>query len=241
MKLNAIIIDDERLARRELRSLLADFDEITVSGEAEDLAGAIELIERDRPEVVFLDIQLRNENGFDLLEKVEQNFKLIFVTAFDEFAIRAFEINALDYLLKPVNPERLATAIKRLDDNDEKIENQNELRQLEIDDRLLMEVNERSLFLQVADISHICASGDYTEIYMTNGQKSLVEKPLREWEERLPEKHFTRIHRSTMINLNKIEKIETLFNRTMEVQLTNSLQTFSVSRRFAAKLKEKFG
>lgn len=239
MKQTAIIVDDERLARKELRSLLADFEEISVVGEAEDLSETVDLIESKKPDVVFLDVQLRNENGFELLEKVEQNFKLIFVTAFDEFAIRAFEINALDYLLKPVNPERLATAIERLFD-DEK-EKESNLRKLEIDDRLFLEINERSCFVQVSEISHIAASGDYTEIFTTDAKKFLTEKPLREWEERLPEKHFTRIHRSTIINLNEIEKIETLFNRTMELTLKNFAKNFSVSRRFAAKLKEKFG
>lgn len=241
MKLKAIIVDDERLARRELRSLLVEFDEISVIGEAEDLSQTIDLIESLKPDVVFLDIQLRNENGFDLLEKIEKNFKLIFVTAFDEFAIRAFEINALDYLLKPVNPERLTTAIERLFDEDEEIQEETELRKLEIDDRLFVEINERSCFLQVTEISHIAASGDYTEIFMKNGKMTLIEKPLKEWEERLPEKHFTRIHRSTIINLNEVEKIETLFNRTMEVYLRNFEKEFSVSRRYATKLKEKFG
>lgn len=240
MKQTAIIVDDERLARKELRSLLAAFEEISVIGEAEDLSQTVELINNRNPNVVFLDIQLRNETGFDLLEKVKQDFKLIFVTAFDEFAIRAFEINALDYLLKPVNPERLATAIKRLFKNKES-KYQHQFRQLEIDDRLFVEINERSCFLQISEISHICASGDYSEVLMTDGRKFLIEKPLREWEERLPEKHFTRIHRSTIINLNKVEKIETLFNRTMEIRLQNFQEKFKVSRRYTTKIKEKFG
>ena len=239
--MKAIIVDDERLARRELRSLLANFAEIAVIGEAEDLSETVDLIERQKPDVVFLDIQLRNENGFDLLDKIEQTFKLVFVTAFDEFAIRAFEINALDYLLKPVNPERLATAIERLSDDEAEKKPTEEIRKLEIDDRLFVEINERSCFLQVAEISHISAAGDYTEVYMIDGKKTLIEKPLKEWEERLPEKHFTRIHRSTIINLNEVEKIETLFNRTMEVSLKRFQKEFNVSRRYAAKLKEKFG
>ena len=240
MKLNAIIVDDERLARKELRSLLGDFDQINVVGEAEDLSKTIALIKDRKPDVVFLDIQLRNENGFDLLEKIKPNFKLIFVTAFDEFAIRAFEINALDYLLKPVNPDRLATAIERLFEDDEEPKEDTELRKLEMDDRLFIEINERSCFLKISEISHITASGDYTEIFMTDRNTSLIEKPLREWEERLPKKYFTRIHRSTIINLEQIDKIEILFNRTMEVYLRNFTQPFKVSRRFATQLKEKF-
>ncbi|MEZ5345921.1 MAG: LytTR family DNA-binding domain-containing protein [Pyrinomonadaceae bacterium] len=238
MTKTAIIVDDERLARKELRALLAEFDVLSVIGEAKNLAETIGLIREKKPDVVFLDIQLSGENGFDLLEKIDRDFKLIFVTAFDEFAIRAFEVNALDYLLKPVNPQRLATALDRLFEEPE-IESV-EIRKLEIDDRILVEINGRSYFILISEISHICASGDYTEVFFENGKRSLIEKPLREWEERLPEKHFARIHRSTVINIGRIEKIETLFNKTMEVTLKDHPKALPVSRRYAAILKEKF-
>ena len=238
MKYKTIIVDDERLARKEMRRLLAEFDEIAVVGEAENLSEAARLIEEEKPNIVFLDIQLSGENGFDLLEKVEQNFKLIFVTAFDAYAIRAFEVNALDYLLKPVNPERLAKAIARL--VEEKPEEKSELRSLEFDDRIFLELGERSIFLKVCDISHINAAGDYSEVFTIDGQKFLIEKPLREWEKRLPEKRFLRIHRQTIINLEEVEEIETWFNRTFQVRLKKFPQPLAVSRRYAVKLKSKF-
>ena len=238
MKYKTIIVDDERLARREMRSLLADFGEvIAVAGEAENLADAAELIEREKPQLVFLDIQLAGENGFDLLKMTEADFKLIFVTAFDAYAIRAFEVNALDYLLKPVNPERLAKAISRLS---EKEETENEFRPLEFDDRIFLETNSRSLFLKVCDISHIIAAGDYSEIFTVDRKKHLIEKSLREWELRRPEKYFLRIHRGTIINLEQIEFLEPWFNRTFQVQLKNYEQALAVSRRFAVKLKNRF-
>lgn len=237
MKYKTVIVDDERLARREMRRLLAEFDEIAVVGEAENLSESIDLIEREKPNIVFLDIQLSNENGFDLLEKTEQNFKVIFVTAFDAYAIRAFEVNALDYLLKPVNPERLAKAIERLnEENDSKPE----LRPLAFDDRIFLELGERSIFLKVCDISHINAAGDYSEIFTIDKRKFLIEKPLREWEQRLPEKNFLRIHRRTIVNLEEIEQIETWFNRTFQVQIKNYQKPLAVSRRYAVKLKSKF-
>ncbi len=238
MKYKTIIVDDERLARKEMRRLLAEFDEIIISGEAENLAEAVLLIEKEKPNIVFLDIQLSNENGFDLLEKTAADFKLIFVTAFDAYAIRAFEVNALDYLLKPVNPERLANAIERL--NEEKSIAKSELRPLEFDDRILLELGSRSIFLKVFDISYINASGDYSEVFTVSGKKFLLEKPLREWEERLPEKNFLRIHRQTIINLEQIEEIESWFNRTFQVRLKNFRETLAVSRRYAVKLKSKF-
>lgn len=238
MKYKTIIVDDERLARREMRRLLAEFDEIAIVGEAENLSEAIGLIEKERPHIVFLDIQLSSENGFDLLERTEQNFKLVFVTAFDAYAIRAFEVNALDYLLKPVNPERLAKAIERV--GEEKSDSKGELRPLEFDDRIFLEIGERSVFLKVSDISHINSSGDYSEIFTVAGKNILTEKPLREWEERLPEKHFLRIHRQTIINLEEIENIESWFNRTFQVRLKNYRQMFAVSRRYSVKIKNRF-
>ncbi len=237
MNYKTIIVDDERLARKEMRRLIAEYDEIIVVGEAENLSEAIQLIETEKPQIVFLDIQLSGENGFDLLEKTAQNFKLIFVTAFDDYAIRAFEVNALDYLLKPVNPERLAKAIARLaEENDKK----HELRPLEFDDRIFIEIGGRSIFLKVCDISCINSSGDYSEIFTSDKRKLLVEKPLREWEDRLPEKHFLRIHRQTIINLEEIEEVESWFNRTFQIRLKNCREKLSVSRRYAAKLKQKF-
>jgi two-component system LytT family response regulator len=238
MKYKTVIIDDERLARKEMHRLLAEFDEIDVVGEAENLSEAVELITNEKPKIVFLDVQLSNENGFDLLEKIKPNFKLIFVTAFDDYAIRAFEVNALDYLLKPVNPERLEKAISRL--KEEKQDEKPELRPLEFEDRIFLELGERSIFLKVSEISHINAAGDYSEIFTVGKRKLLIEKPLREWEDRLPAKHFLRIHRQTIINLEEIDTIETWFNRTFQVRLKTFAQPLAVSRRYAIKLKNKF-
>jgi two-component system LytT family response regulator len=238
MKLTAIIIDDERLARRELRSLLTEFAEISIVGEAKNLAEAVNLIRINKPDVVFLDIQLSNENGFDLLEMVEKDFKLIFVTAFDEFAIRAFEINAIDYLLKPVNPERLAKTLERLFETEEKSEVT--LRKLEYEDRLFIEIGERSRFLKIRSIKCICADGDYTQVFTDDGKKYLVTKPLKEWEDRLPGQYFIRIHRSAIVNLEFIERVETWFSRSYQIHLHGMKEPLTVSRRYAAHLKLKF-
>jgi len=238
MKLTAIIVDDERLARSELRLLLADFAEISIVGEAKNLTEAVNLIRAHKPDVVFLDVQLSNENGFDLLEKVEKDFKLIFVTAFDEFAIRAFEINAIDYLLKPVNPERLAKTLERLFETEEKPEATS--RKLEYEDRLFIETGERSRFLKISSIKCICADGDYSTVFTDDGKKHLITKPLKEWEDRLPEKHFVRIHRSNIVNLEFVERVETWFGRSYQIYLRDTKEPLPVSRRCAAQLKLKF-
>lgn len=237
MKYKAIIIDDERLARKEMRRLLADFNEIAIAGEADTVAGAVQLIEAERPDLVFLDIQLTGENGFDLLEQVDRTFKVIFVTAFDAFAVRAFEVNAIDYLLKPVNPDRLAKAIDRLSEEGLPLKS---LPPFEFDDRVFLEQGNRSVFLKVSHIAYIMAAGDYSEIFTGEGRMFLLEKSLREWEERLPEKHFLRIHRQTIVNLDAIEHLEPWFNRTFQVRLKGSGMMLAVSRRYAVKLKNKF-
>jgi two-component system LytT family response regulator len=238
MALTAIIVDDERLARAELRLLLADFAEISIVGEAKNLSEAVNLIRAEKPDVVFLDIQLAHENGFDLIEKVEKDFKLIFVTAFDEYAIRAFEINAIDYLLKPVNPERLARTLERLFETEERREVTS--RKLEYEDRLFVEVGARSSFLKINSIKCISADGDYSIVFTDDGKKHLIAKPLKEWEDRLPEKHFVRIHRSNIVNLEFIEKVETWFGRSYQIYLHGIKEPLTVSRRYAAQLKSKF-
>jgi two-component system LytT family response regulator len=242
--LKSLIVDDERLARMELRSLLVDFKEIEVVGEAENNIQAIRIIEAKMPDVVFLDIQMAGETGFDLLEKLSAvEFKTVFVTAFDAYALRAFEVNALDYLMKPVNPERLAqTVAKLLDDEKSSVTEKSPiLRPLEYDDRLLVQCGSRSFFLRIDSISHVTSAGDYSEILTIKGQKFLIEKSLREWEERLPEKHFARIHRTAIVNLECVERLENWFNRSYQIYLQNTHEPLTVSRRYATKLKLKFG
>lgn len=238
MTFKTILIDDERLARKELCYLLADYKDVCIVGEAKNLSEAISLINEKKPDLVFLDIQLRQENGFDLLEHVKHNFHLIFVTAFDEYAIRAFEINAMDYLLKPVNPKRLQASFDRLYSDIAVRAAQNS--QLNIDDQLFLPLGEHSRFICITTISHICASGDYTELYTKSGVKILLEKSLKKWMERLPAQHFQRIHRSTIINLNEIASVKPLLNQTMEIELINVPRIFTVSRRYSKAFKLKF-
>lgn len=234
---SAVIVDDERLARNKLRSLLAKHFEIQIIGEADSVRNALDAIERLRPDVVFLDIQMPGESGFDLLYKASSPFKVIFVTAFDEYAIRAFDVNALDYLLKPVNPDRLARAIERL--SSPQSESEKPERSLEYDDHLFLAIEERSVFLKISSIECISAAGPYSEILTWDKKKALVLKSLKEWETRLPEKHFTRIHRSTIINIEYVERIEKGFNYSYDVYLRGIKEPFVMSRRYASKLKGK--
>jgi two-component system LytT family response regulator len=197
------------------------------------------LIEQARPDVLFLDIQMPGQTGFDLVNRLKRHVRIIFVTAFDEYAIRAFEINALDYLLKPINPERLARAIERLAKAAPGPGLQP--RALEYDDFLLLPFGEASLFLKLGSIKCIRAAGVYSQVIITDSRKALVLRSLNEWEARLPEKHFARIHRSTIVNLNYVERIEDWFNRSSRLFLKETAEPLSVSRRYAARLRHRFG
>lgn len=236
-KFKTLIVDDERLARTELRNLLGSFDNLEVIGEAENVADAINAIEKTNPDVIFLDIQMPGESGFDLVNKIQTDAKVIFVTAFDEYAIRAFEINALDYLLKPINPERLRTAIERISDTE--FEESSD-KKLTFDDRLFLPINNEMKFIKINEITCIIAAGDYSEINLHTNQKGLVLKSMREWENRLPEKYFCRIHRSTIVNMEFIDKIEEWFNHSFRVYISGMKEPLVMSRRYASKLKEKF-
>lgn len=234
-----LIVDDERLARKDLISLLTEYKNIKVVGEADNVTNAVKAIEEFNPEIIFLDIQMPGETGFDLLNKIKTEARIIFVTAFDEYAIRAFEINALDYLLKPVNPDRLARTIERIEQNEEP--ELGEPRKLEYDDRLFLMINDSMTFLKIKSILSIQAAGDYTEIETRDGIKGLTLKSMKEWESRLPEQFFSRIHRSTIINMEYIDKLEEWFNYSYKVYLKGIEKPYVMSRRYVAKLKKMMG
>lgn len=238
-KLKAIVVDDERLARKELISMLKEFDNISVVAEADDVTSAIAEIENHNPDVVFLDIQMPGKSGFELLDLVELNAKVIFVTAFDEFAIRAFEINALDYLLKPVNPKRLKTAIERLDKKT--IDKETTDKKINYDDHLLLNISNKLKFIKVNSIVSITAASDYSNIVLQDGKKGLTLKTMKEWERRLPIQYFCRIHRSNIVNLNYVDYLEEWFNNSHKVYLKNINEPLIMSRRYVANLKSKMG
>lgn len=229
--IRALIVDDERLARVELRSMLRAHAEIEVVGEAQSVAEARSLLASEEPDVVFLDIQLQGESGFDLLDQSTPTFRTIFVTAHDSHALRAFDVNALDYLLKPIHPERLSRAISNLHASPSKAPT----RQLEYEDRLLLD-----RFIKVRSIVMITAAGDYSEVLTEDNRKTETLKPLREWEERLPPRHFTRVHRSAIINLEFVDGLEDWFSRSYRVRLKNLSEPIVVSRRYAAQMKARF-
>lgn len=237
--LRVLVVDDERLARKDLISLLGAYDHITIVGEADDVPSAVRAVERLDPDVIFLDIQMPGDSGFDLLEKAAVEAQVIFVTAYDEYAIRAFEVNALDYLLKPVNPERLAKTLERLEHQERGTPART--RRLRYDDRLFLMLGRHFKFLKVSTILAVTAAGDYSEVLISDGLKGLVLKSMKEWETRLPAQHFLRVHRSTIINMEYIDCVEEWFNYSFKVYLKGVEEPYVISRRYATKLKERLG
>ncbi len=235
----AIIVDDERLARKDLLLMLREFDNIEVVGEADSVTLALEIIRRKSPDIIFLDIQMPGESGFDLLEKAQTQAKIIFVTAFDEYAIRAFEVNAMDYLLKPISTERLTRTLERIELEEDPDNSQ--IRQLSYDDRLFLIVNSHLRFLKVKQIIYINAAGDYSEIFTSEGIKGLTQKTMKEWEMRLPETYFCRIHRSTIINMEYVDRLEDWFNYSLRIYLKGVDNPYVISRRYVSRLKERLG
>ena len=232
---NTLIVDDERFARNDLKELLSIFPTIKVVGEAKNIKTAVEAIEQLKPDLIFLDIQFPGETGFELFQKTDVRAKVIFVTAYDEYAIRAFDVNACDYLLKPVNPERLALAVKRLQENREPTLHKNII--LNNEDSIYLQLNYKYYFVRVDSIIKITAADHFTEITTTKGLHGLTSKHLCDWEESLPKDTFIQVHRSAIINMNYVERIERRANYSHQIYIKDMAEPIPISRRYAAKIK----
>lgn len=194
MKMRCLIIDDERLALTEMRLLLSAHPDVEVAGEAMNVEDALEVFRREKPDLVFLDIQLRGEVGFDFVGRLEEPLpRIVFVTAHDRHAIRAFECNALDYLLKPVQPERLAETLRRVRSAPSRPPAPRP------EDCVFVKMNATARFLPWNDILSIKSEGNYTRLFLADGSSPLILRPLKEWLKMAPPGHFLQIHRSTLV------------------------------------------
>jgi two-component system LytT family response regulator len=238
--MRAIIIDDERLARTELKKLLQDYPEVEVVDEAANAEEGISKIESQHPDLIFLDIQMPGKTGFDMLEQLEKTPHVIFTTAYDEFALKAFEVNALDYLLKPIEPRRLADAVQKLHSADiketksETVGTNNSL--LTENDQVFVKDGERCWFVKLSDIRLFESVGNYAKVFF-GPNKPLILKSLNALEERLDQKTFFRANRKHIVNLRMIEKIEPYFNGGLLLELKGG-EKIEVSRRQTVKFKE---
>jgi len=235
--MKTIIVDDERLARKELQSLLARFEQIEIVGEYGNVEEALVGIEQLKPELIFLDIQMPGKNGFDLLEELEVVPKVIFVTAFDEYALRAFEKNAVDYLLKPVEEDRLAEAVQKALQNDISVSDDVLLRQgrLGQDDQVFLKDGDKCWFVPLSEVRLFESEGNYVRVFFQS-YKPLILKSLNNLEDRLDHTFF-RTNRKFIVNLKWVQSVENWFNGGLRMTLKDGT-VVEVSRRQSARFRD---
>ena len=244
--MKALLIDDERLARNELRRLLNAFPEIEVAGEAANATQAREQLAALMPDLLFLDVQMPGETGMELLASLDAPVPhVIFTTAYDEFAVKAFELNALDYLLKPVDPARLAAAIGKLRErvaggggpSAEAVSGSASRDRLAAEDKVFVREGDRCWFVEVKSIRLLESEGNYTRVHFDTAQPQLF-RSLNAMEERLEPKYFFRANRRQIINLAWIDKIEPWFSGGLLVHLKGGAKV-ELSRRQAHEFRDK--
>ena len=233
--IEAVIIDDERLARKDLRLVLQQFPSVTITGEASNVAEALQLIEQVRPQVIFLDIEMPEANGFALLEQLKTVPEVIFTTAYDAYAIKAFEVNALDYLLKPVTANRLAESLERLQETIKPVTGNYP----DLQEKIFVKDGERCWFVPLGDIRLLESTGSYTRIHFGK-HAPLLARSLQSLETRLNPLYFFRASRKHIVNLEHVQHITTLNQYLLQLELTDGAK-IPLSRRQSILFRELRG
>lgn len=238
-----VIIDDERLAREELKSILSEFTEIEIIAEAQNGDEGIEIIKEMKPDLIFLDVNMPGMTGFEMLKKLEDIPHVIFITAYDEYALKAFEVKALDYILKPVDPDRLSDSISKLKAKDDlefestaATKSNRKERSLTVKDKVFIKDGEKCYFVTLADVRMLESDGNYVKVYFGKS-RPLILRSLNSFEERLDPEYFFRANRKFIINLDWVESIENWFNGGLQVELKGG-EKVDISRRQAIRFKE---
>jgi len=246
----ALLIDDEDLAREDLRRLLAAHPAVSVVGEADSLPTARTLLGSATYDLVFLDIDLAGASGFDVVPWVAPTARIVFVTAYSSHALRAFEINALDYLLKPVSAERLARTLARLtaappasapatDDAGDPAEAP--LGTLSAGDRVFLKNERGARFVPIHQLSAIISCDNYTDVFVADGSRFLVRRSLKAWENALPADTFARVHRQALVNPGALDRLETPDGSAPSLFLRGMKQPVACSHRLAPDLLRRLG
>lgn len=245
MNITCLIIDDEQLARELLKEYIENTPELTIIGEADKGKDAVEMIDKLKPDLIFLDVQMPGMTGFDVLDDIEHDPFVIFTTAYDQYAIKAFEKSAIDYLLKPLDQERFKGAVEKavsrmkLEQNNvgELLRSMKTDSKTSYDSHIFVQKSEKLLNLPVEEIMFLEASGDYT-ILTTKNDQFVSSSGIGKLEEILNPDTFIRVHRSTIININYLKEIEKHFNGGMIVKMQTG-KSFPVSRTYAKVIRKK--
>lgn len=236
--MRTIIVDDERLAREELKSLLSKYGEIEIVGEYKNALEARVAIETQRPDLVFMDIQMPGESGLELLRSIANPPRTIFVTAFDEYATKAFEVNAYDYLMKPIDPDRLDEVYSRLTEENKTPSSVENSSTLKAGDPILVRDGDKVWFIKIDQVRYFESEGNYVKVHFDKF-KPLILRSLNSLEERLDDKLFFRVNRKFIVNLNHVVNIENWFNGGLQVELSCGTK-IEISRRQTIKFKDQF-
>jgi len=244
-KLRTLIIDDEKLARDIVKKYASKIDSLEIINECGNGFDGIKAINSEKPDLIFLDIQMPKLNGFEMLELIEEKPKIIFTTAFDQYALKAFDVNAIDYLLKPFSEERFGEAVNKVlkeqvSLSKEKVKKlQSHLEdEVEYLDRVIVKQNQKINIIPIEKVIYFEAQDDYVMIHTEEG-KFLKQKTMKYFEDHLDPKDFIRIHRSFIINISRIKEIELFDKDSYKAVLKNDTK-LSVSRSGYSKLKEIF-
>lgn len=236
-KTTAFIVEDSRLARKEMRELLSAHPEIEVVGEAETVDQAFAAIQALKPELLFLDIHMPEKTGFDLLEMLDEVPTTIFTTAYDEFAIKAFEYNTLDYLLKPISPSRLARALGKVEARRADRNQASRDTRLNGDSQIFIRDGDRCWLVSIGDIYLFETVGNYTRVFFETEQP-LLYKSLNQIEEKLPETSFFRANRQQIVNIGYVREVIPWFNGKLKLRLPNKAEV-EVSRRQSTEFRNR--
>jgi len=235
--LRVLIVDDTRLARQELRTLLAELADVECIGEADDVPAAQQAIAKLRPDLVLLDIQMPSGTGFDVLDGLDSAPMVVFTTAYDHYAVRAFEANALDYLVKPVVPERLAAAIARARARQASSIREPPRELLGPEDQVFLRDGERCWFVALHEISRIVVDGNYARVWFRD-ERAMLARSLSALEARLDPAMFFRANRNTLVNLRMVKNIDLAVGDGYDLTLKDG-SVVEVSRRQARELRER--
>ena len=233
--MKAIVVEDTRVAREGLARMLGAFPELEVVGQADHPDTAIELIARTQPDVIFLDINMPGASGFDLLEKLDYSPRIVFTTAYSEYAIKSFDYNTIDYLLKPISPARLAQAVAKLMAAPEELTPEQKP-PLEMNSQIFIKDNEKCFLVTLESIRYIESCKNYVRVFFDD-KSAFIKKSLNQVEERLPSRFFFRANRQFIVNLRCISAIEEAIHDGYDVTMNNGAK-IEVSRRQAGDLKE---
>jgi two-component system LytT family response regulator len=236
--LRVLIVDDEHLARQALRQALAEHPGVEIVGEAEGVADAMAAIARCEPQLMFLDIELGGDDGFDLLAALERPPMVVFVTAYAEYAVEAFAVNAVDYLLKPVEPERLNQALARAERALATTEPAPAAAGKGV---IALKTPKRTVLARPAEIVCVRADGDFTHVFVADQPALMMWRRLAHFEDVLPSPPFLRLGRSLIVNRDRLRRVETPSRESARIMLQGMAEALTLGRTAAARLREALG